>query len=154
MANPRVLLGSVLLGCLMAAQSWAAESHAVKLNHAAALSGVYLRAAVYDIRWAVSGTDATVIFSRAGHAVATVPGKWSIMEKKVANDTVYYRKDSYGGLYITGLGFANSNGGVLFPVVRPVPRHSLEIGSGLGAADQDWLGQDSPEHFRRPIGTR
>jgi hypothetical protein len=120
----------------------AMEPYGVKLDRPMVVAGVYLRAAVYDVRWQLRDTHATVTFSRKGRAVATVPGELVTFNRSVAVDTLYFTKHPDGFFFINGLGFARTNRGIAFPTIRsqpfttnnrPANIQSMENGLGGGA---------------------
>jgi len=101
--------------------SAAMEPYGVKLDRPMVVAGVYLRAAVYAVRWQLRDTHATVTFSRKGHAVATVPGELVTFNRSVAVDTLYFTKHPDGFFFINGLGFARTNRGIEFRTIRSQP---------------------------------
>lgn len=128
-------LTAAALGVLLVANTAlrATEVHYLKLPRAMVVAGVNLRAAVYTVQWNLQGTRATMTFSRKGRVVATVQGEYATFDRSVASDTLYFNKDPDGFLAINGLGFASSNKGVVFPVVRsrPHPARVTPVGNPL-----------------------
>ena len=125
--NMKKILGltAAALGVVLAAhpEVRAAEVHYLKLPRTMVLAGVDLRAAVYTVQWDLQGARATVTFSRKGRVVATVQGECATFDRSVASDTLYFSKDPGGFLAINALGFASTNKGIVFPVVRSHPHH-------------------------------
>jgi hypothetical protein len=122
-------LTGMALGVVLTANTElrAAEAHYLKLPRTMVVAGVDLRAAVYTVRWDLQGTRATVTFSRKGRVVATVQGEYATFSRSVPNDTLYFSKDPDGFLAVNALGFASSNKGILFPVVRSHAHPSRDI---------------------------
>jgi len=119
----------------------AMEPYGVKLDRPMVVAGVYLQAAVYDVRWQLDDTHATVTFSRKGRTVATVPGELVTFNRSVTVDTLYFTKHPDGFFFINGLGFARTNRGIAFRTIRAQPLtiinrppniQSMESGVGGG----------------------
>jgi hypothetical protein len=104
-----------------------AEAHYLKLTHPMVVAGVDLRAAVYAVHWDLQGTRATMTFSRKGRVVATVQGECATLGRSVASDTLYFSKRPDGYFAIVALGFAGSDKGVVFPLVRSHSRPPQDI---------------------------
>jgi hypothetical protein len=113
-------LAGMALGVVLTANNElrAADAHYLKLPRTMVVTGVDLRAAVYTVQWDLQGNRATVTFSRKGRVVATVQGEYATFNRSVPKDTLYFSKDPDGFFALNGLGFASSNKGILFPVVR------------------------------------
>jgi hypothetical protein len=129
-----IVLVSIGFGLVPASMVRAVEVHSLKLTQPMAIAGVDLRAAVYDVHWELQGKRATVTFSRKGHAVATVQGECATFDRAVQGDTLYFSQHPDGFLAIRALGFASSNKGIVFPLVRSHPhasRDAVEAGPFL-----------------------
>lgn len=111
-----VMFGAVWMP---AADLRAVNDLGLKLPQPMIVSDVYLRPDIYDIRWDVQGTHATVAFSRKGRVVATVHGELSTLARIAPNNTLYFSKQPDGFFAIEALGFAQTNRGIVFPVRRP-----------------------------------
>ena len=113
-----IILMSIGLGLAPPSDLRAVEVHTLKLAQPMVIAGVYLRAAAYDVHWELQGARATLTFSRKGHAVATVQGEWATFDRSVEDDTLYFSKHPDGFLAVRALGFASSNKGIVFPLIR------------------------------------
>ena len=82
------------------------------------IAGVDLRAGAYTVQWKIKGTRATVVFSRERRTVATVQGECVAFTRSVATSTLYFSKGANGLFAVHALGFAGTNKGILFPLVR------------------------------------
>jgi hypothetical protein len=113
-------LTAAMLGVVLAANTEArsAEVHFLQLTRPMVVAGINLRSAVYNVQWDIQGDRATVTFSRKGRVVATVQGACATFDRSVRNDTLYFTKTPDGFLAINALGFADTNKGILFPLVR------------------------------------
>jgi len=136
-----LLLTVALLGAVPAAnaEERAAEVHYLNLPHPMVIAGVNLRAAIYTVQWDIEGPRATVTFSRKGRVVATIQGESATFNRSVDRDTLYFSKGPDGSMALNGLGFASTNKGILFPVVRS-HRHP----AGNTSAGNSLFEQDSP----------
>jgi hypothetical protein len=115
------------------------------------VSGLYLRPAVYDVQWDVKGNCATVIFSRKGRVVATVHGELSTLPRRAPTTTLYFSKQADGYFAIDALGFAKTNRGIVFPVLRPsshVPTDNPAV-NALMEDDLHNSAQPVPRVYRR-----
>jgi hypothetical protein len=135
-----LILTAAALGAVLTANTEvrAAEVHYLKLPRTMVVAGVDLRAAVYTVQWDFQGPRATVTFSRKGRVVATVQGESATFNRSVSSDTLYFSKDPDGFMAVNGLGFASTNKGIVFPVVRshPHPTRNTPVGSSL--VEQSW----------------
>jgi hypothetical protein len=143
-----VMFGAVWM---LAADLRAVDTLGLKLPQPMIVSGVYLRPAIYDIRWDAQGAHATVIFSRKGRVVATVQGEISTLAQTASNTTLYFSKQPDGFFAINALGFAQTNRGIVFPVLRPRSRAAND-----NPAADPWLENDlrnnaqpRPQVYRR-----
>ncbi|MGO8790241.1 MAG: hypothetical protein ACLQVL_23060 [Terriglobia bacterium] len=146
------VLVAALLGVVLAVNTKveAAEVRNLKLSRPMVVAGVDLQAAVYTVQWDIQGARATVTFSRKGHVVATVQGKCATFGLSAASDTFYFSKNPNGFLAISALGFAGSNKGILFPLVRSHPHHSSDIPPDNSLMDDGWTNSAPrvPQVFR------
>lgn len=133
-------ISALAIGVVLAAATGgrAADTHYLKLTRPMVVAGIDLRAAVYNVQWELQGARATVTFSRKERVVATVQGAYSTLDRSVSGNTLYFSKQSDGFLAIYALGFAGSDKGIIFPVVRshPHPAQNLQVGNGL--MEQSW----------------
>ena len=133
-------LAGMALGVVLTANNElrAADAHYLKLPRTMVVTGVDLRAAVYTVQWDLQGNRATVTFSRKGRVVATVQGECATLNRSVASDTLYFSKDPDGFLAINALGFASTNKGIVFPVVRSHSHPSRDIPVGNPLKEESW----------------
>ena len=115
-----------------------AEARYLKLTRPMVVAGVDLQAAVYNVQWNLTGTRATVTFSRKGRVVATVQGECATFERSVPNDTLDFSKDPDGFLAISALRFAGTNKGIVFPWVRSSPHPPKDNPMGNALMDENW----------------
>jgi hypothetical protein len=106
------------LALAMNTEGRAAEIGSLKLPRNMAVAGVDLRAGTYAVQCKVKGIHATVILSREGRTVATVQGECVTFDRSVATTTLYFSKIADGFFAINAMGFAGTNKGILFPLVR------------------------------------
>jgi hypothetical protein len=116
----------------------AAEVHYLKLARTMVIAGVNLRAAIYTVQWDIQGPRATVTFSRKGRIVATIQGESATFNRSVASDTLYFSKDPDGFLAVNALGFASTNKGVVFPVVRSHAHPAKNIPVDTTLMEESW----------------
>jgi len=128
------------LALAMNAEGSAAEMSSLKLTKNMVIAGVDLRAGTYAVQWKIKGTHATVKFSRDGRAVATVQGECAAFDRAVATNTLYFSKSPDGFFAIHALGFAGSNKGILFPLVRSNPRRPADRPLDNPLENQWWGG--------------
>ncbi len=140
-------LTAAALGIVLAANTEvrAAEVRYVKLRRTTVVAGVDLRSAVYAMQWNLQGTRATVTFSRKGRVVATVQGECVTFGRSVSSDTLYFSKDPDGFLAIRALGFATTNKGIVFPVVRSHPQPARDVPL------ENWLVEESLRDPTPPV---
>jgi hypothetical protein len=141
MNSMRILvLATAALGVALAAnaEERAAEVHYLQLPRTMVIAGVNLRAAIYTVQWELQGTRATVTFARKGRVVATIQGESATFNRSVASDTLYFSKGPDGSLALNGLGFASTNKGILFPVVRSHRQPAGNTSAGNSLFEQDW----------------
>ena len=141
MSSMKILvLTAAVLGIVLAAspEARAAEVHYLKLPRTMVIAGVNLRAAIYIVQWDFQGPRATVFFSRKGRVVATVQGESATFNRSVSSDTLYFSKDPDGFLAVNGLGFASTNKGIVFPVVRSHPHSTRNNTTSNSLFEQDW----------------
>jgi hypothetical protein len=138
----------VVLGAVMtpASELQAADGRNLRLTRPMVVGGVYLRAAAYDYDWKFEGTHATVTFSRKGRAIATVQGEMSTLVRTAVNNTIYVSKDPDGIYYIVGLGFANTNKGIVFPVIQSRPRVATSSAADNLLLEDAWRNSPQPLH--------
>jgi len=125
-----------------------ADSRGLELTRPMVVAGVYLRSAIYDVRWEPQGARATVTFSRKGRAVATVQGELSTFARSVSSDTLYFSKQPDGFLTISALVFAKTNKGIVFSVSRSHPHSAKGIGNGLMENGRHNPAQGVPRIYR------
>jgi len=130
-----VVVGGVLIP---ASELRAVGAGGLNLTRPMVVEGIYLRAAVYGVQWELQGTHAKVIFSRKGRAVATVQGELSTFDRTVANDTLYFSKQTDGFFCINALGFAKTNKVVVFPVLRSRPNAPNSNAAAKALMEDDW----------------
>jgi len=133
-------LTAAALGVVLAANTevQGVEVRHLRLPRPMVVAGVDLRAAVYTVQWDIQGTRATVTFSRKGRLVATVQGESATLGRSVSSDTLYFSKDPDGFLAINALGFASTNKGIVFPVVRSHSHPSRDIPVGNPLKEESW----------------
>jgi len=138
----KTILGLVLMvaGAVLisASELGAVDAGGLKLPRPMVVEGIYLRAAVYDVEWKLQGTHATVTFSRKGRAVATVQGVLSTFDRTATNDTLYFSKQPDGFFCISALGFAKTNKGIVFPMLRARPNAANNNAAAKALVEDDW----------------
>jgi hypothetical protein len=150
--NAMKILGltAATLGVVLAANTEVrgADAHSLKLTRPMVVAGVDLQAAVYTVQWDLQGTRATVRFSRKGRVVATVQGECTTLGRSVPGDTLYFSKRPEGYFAIMALGFAGSDKGIIFPLVRTHPRSPQDTPAGDLLMEESWRSAPQP---RPPI---
>jgi hypothetical protein len=121
-----------------------AEVAYLKLTRPMVIAGVDLRAAVYAVQWDLQGTRATVTFSRRGRVVATVQGTCATLDRIVPGPTLYFSRRPEGYFAIAALGFAGSNRGIVFPLLRSRPRNAQGDPVGSAFQEEDWHASQKP----------
>jgi hypothetical protein len=144
-----IILMSIGLGLAPPSGLQALEVHTLNLARPMVIAGVDLRAAVYDVHWELQGTRATVTFLRKGRAVATVQGECATLNRSAQGDTLYFSKHPDGFLAVRALGFASSNKGIVFPLVRSHARASRESFVAAPIIRESWhLAPPVPRVYR------
>lgn len=121
----------------------AADSHILKIARPMVVAGVNLRPGAYDLQWKFQGPQATVTFARQGRVVATVQGQAAVFDRSVPRNTLYISKLTEGIVAIYALGFASTNKGIVFPVIR-VPARNPPGLPGTNPLGESWNNPTRP----------